>query len=330
MLFNNTAPSFGVQYVNKIVSEKKPLHPPHQGDPLFEKLKKYIQEVVILLVTINDNEKWAALHHLVPPMADGTPLAPKPVRWFDDVQNTTVTLGMFGGHKAALIQAKMGNDCRTEIENALDLMPNVQLLVAVGVAYGSKTCKYADVLVSTTIDGVGNVKYHNGKLLFCVGDDRFTRMADRVFQVFTRETQSWTITTGFKCSEKGRMPTVVTGQVISAPWLVNDENLLLKLFDNDPMAVGGEMEGQVIASIYNKLRSQPKPRQIDIVIIKGVASFADGNKEEERKWQLTAAMAAVGYTEYKLEETGQRVCKLQNMGLMYICSEYYFIECHCG
>lgn len=296
--------------MREILKEKNPIQPPNKGDPLFEQLKNYLQEVVVLLVTINDNEKWGVLAHLEKPKAEDKDLAPRPIHWFDDTHQVTLTLGTFGGYKAAVIQAKMGDDCRFEIENALNIMPNVQLLAAVGVAYGSKKYDFADVLVSTTIDGVGNVKYVNGKLIFRQGDNRFTRMTNRVFQIFTREVLSWTIETDFKCSKGGRHPKVVPGQIISTPWLVNDEDLLAKLFDNDPEAVGGEMEGQVISSIHNNLRVQQTPRQLDIVVIKGVADFADGNKEVAREWQLTAAIAAAGYAQYKLSKTGGSMCKL--------------------
>ena len=75
----------------------------------------------------------------------------------------------------------------------------------------------------------------------------------------------------------------------------------------DPKAVGGEMEGQVIAGIHNDLLDLNPPRKIDAIIIKGVADYADGNKH--RGWQMTAALAAIGYVEFKLKLTGGQVCK---------------------
>ena len=101
-------------------------------------LKDLLKEVV-LLVTINENEIWCALNFMTPPKSpDGKPIVSgaKPIDFYDPNLNALLTLGMFGGHKTALIQAKMGDDCRVEIENALQLLPNAQLVAGVGVAYG--------------------------------------------------------------------------------------------------------------------------------------------------------------------------------------------------
>ena len=69
------------------------------------------------------------------------------------------------------------------------------------------------------------------------------------------------------------------------------------------------MEGQVIAGIHNDLLNLTPPRKIDAIIIKGVADHADGQKH--KGWQMTAGLAAVGYTKFKLEQTGGQVCKLR-------------------
>ena len=77
--------------------------------------------------------------------------------------------------------------------------------------------------------------------------------------------------------------------------------------ENDPRAVGGEMEGQIIAGIHNDFLNLNPPRKIDAIIIKGVSDHADGNKH--KGWQMTAALAAIGYTKFKLERTQGQVCK---------------------
>lgn len=228
--------------------------------------------------------------------------------FYDPKLNTLLTLGMFGGHKTALIQAKMGDDCRLEIENALQLLLNVQLVAGVGVAYGRKDkTKFGDVLVSTTIDGIGNVRWDNGKLLFYQGDNRYTRTEQRAIEVFARQVDDWSTLTGFKATKSERVPKIHAKTIISAPWLVNDLDLLHKILLTNPRAVGGEMEGQVIAGIHNDLLNLTPPCKIDAIIIKGVADHADGQKH--KGWQMTAGLAAVGYTKFKLEQTGGQVCK---------------------
>ena len=78
----------------------------------------------------------------------------------------------------------MGDDARVEIENALKLVLNAQLMAGVGVAYGRKEkTQFGDVLVATTIDGIENIRWDNGSLLFYQGDNRYTRMEQRAIEV---------------------------------------------------------------------------------------------------------------------------------------------------
>ncbi len=68
-----------------------------------------------------------------------------------------------------------------------------------------------------------------------------------------------------------------------------------------PEAIGGEMEGVILVEIRKRLESRAPPRELGVIIIKGVADYADGSKGEE--WQLTAAMAAASYAKHRLEFT---------------------------
>ena len=67
------------------------------------------------------------------------------------------------------------------------------------------------------------------------------------------------------------------------------------------------MEGQELAHAQLHLKEKEK-RQVDFIVIKGVADFGDGSKD--KAWQLTASLAAVNYAEHKLCETaGSVYCK---------------------
>ena len=308
-------PFFGDEKKMEIIKTKLPYRPPSPNTQIYKQLEAFIQEVVILLVTINENEIWSALNYMKPPVSTtGSPLPSpsnkqRPMNFYDPKRSALLTLGMFGNHKTALIQAKMGDDARVEIENALELLPNAQLVAGVGVAYGRKDkTTFGDVLVATTIDGVGNVRWQNGKLYFYQGDNRFTRTEQRAIQVFAREVDDFATLTGFKVTKQGRAPLIHPKMIVSAPWLVNDLDILNKIMAIDPRAVGGEMEGQIIAGIHNDFLELNPPRKIDAIIIKGVADYADGNKH--KGWQMTAGLAAIGYVEFKLKQTGGQICKL--------------------
>ena len=173
-------PFYGNEMKIKIIKTKLPGRPPKPGTQLYNQLRNFMKKVVVLLVTINENEIWCGLNYMTPPVSSTGSKIPagnkaRPINFYDQKLNALLTLGMFGGHKTALIQAKMGDDARVEIENALKLLPNAQLVAGVGVAYGRKEkTKFGDVLVATTIDGIGNVRWDNGKLYFYQGDNRYT------------------------------------------------------------------------------------------------------------------------------------------------------------
>ena len=117
----------------------------------------------------------------------------------------------------------------------------------------------------------------------------------------------WATTTGFKVTKSRRVPNIHADMIVSMPWHINDLDILAKVIKNSPLAVGGEMEGQVIVGIHNDLLDLNPPKVIDVIIIKGVSNFADGNANTE--WDLTGALAAAGYMKFKLEQTDGQVCK---------------------
>lgn len=51
------------------------------------------------------------------------------------------------------------------------------------------------------------------------------------------------------------------------------------------VAIGGEMEGGELLEFHNDQKIK------GVIVIKGVADYADGKKEKD--WQFTAAMAAL-------------------------------------
>ena len=73
---------------------------------------------------------------------------------------------------------------------------------------------------------------------------------------------------------------------------MNDLDRLQKIKEPWRNYLGGEMEGWAQFDIP----------EVESIIIKGIADFADGKKND--KWQLTAAKSAVNYAHYKLEHHG--------------------------
>ena len=277
-------------------------------------VQRYCKEVQIVLQAANDTERLAIFSKLMPPVLyDGTK-SDQIVRFSTDFQGKNCsgeyTLGMFGGYKAALVHTEQGQKCRSLIEATIGLFSNVRIIIGVGVAYGSseKCTKLGDVLISEKIAELDTIKYKkNGSIIsrgiigevkdnlrthFCKGSTRFIEK--------------------FACTEgtPPRFAKTHVGCIISGSFLVDNEEIKLKLWDNATEAIGGEMEGHVLMDII-KQRDSCKFKAI---IIKGVCDYGDGTKE--KNWQLTAALAAVEYTHFRLELTQETLfSKLCNVVL---------------
>ena len=226
--------------------------------------------------------------------------AGKPIRWFDG--NILLILGFFADHRAALIQTRKGADCRHALLLSLQYLPNVKLIIGVGFAYGRRNkSELGDVLVSTCIDGVSNFRIVDGHIQFDEGSVRYTNTSTATENAFATLSSFWT---DFKCSTADRESKAHTGVIISSPMLVNDRGALDDFLSNNQRFIGGEMEGQELAHAQRRLKENDE-RQVDFIIIKGVADFGDGKKE--KSWQLTASLAAASYAEHKLSQTGGKV-----------------------
>ena len=291
-------PKFDENSQKQIVTHKSPIRTPAQHR---ESLKRYISQVTVLLHTVKEEELLAACSHLSTPLENSG--VNRPISWFDG--NISLTLGIFGGHKAALIQSSKGADCRHALLSSLQYLPNVKVIIGLGFAYGrKKKSALGDVLISTYVDGVSNFRIEGGRMKFDEGRVRYTSPSTKTANVFTTGTSLWT---SFKCSTANRKSKAHAGVLISTPMLLNDRKALDDLLTNNERFIGGEMEGQELAHAQLHLKEKEN-REIDIVVIKGVADFGDGTKE--KAWQLTASLAAASYAAHKLYETAGTVyCK---------------------
>ena len=290
-------PKFGINDQKQIVTKRSPTSASAENRVYLE---RYVSKVTILLHTVKDEEMLAACNHLSSPLENGD--IDIPIHWFNHDGSISLTLGKFGGYNAAVIQTNKGADCRHSLLPCLQYLSNVKLVIGLGFAYGQRSkSELGDVLISTYIDGVSNFRIEDHRIKFDEGRARYTSASTITANVFTRGTSLWT---GFKCSTADRESIAHPGVLISTPMLVNDRSALDDFLKNNERFIGGEMEGQELVQAQVYLRENGK-REIDLIVIKGVADFGDGKKEKD--WQLTASLAAASYTEYKLLQTGGRV-----------------------
>lgn len=306
--------------------QKNPRAQPSASEKkLRNNLQKLCKEVDIIILTVNDNEKWAVLYFMEPP--PGIKHNGKPLDKVIDVHEpNNICLGMFGGYKCAMVQTEMGADCRLEVEKAIEEFPQAQLVLLIGVALDCYPEKHmlGDVLVSKVIDGVGNIKYDADGWIICrPSRTRMHHVSQKFKNVFARGKDTWSDGEGFTCTKGGRQSQVHPGLLFSTTSLIDHQSTLNKIRSTTSSeAVGGEMEGVVVVDVQQNLaeRSKSTSRNLDVVVIKGAADFADGNKD--KTWQFTAALAATHYAKHKLVLTNQNLfiteCKLYQCIYVYV------------
>ena len=259
--------------------EKIPNNYPKEDSKEYQELEKFSSEVELILLTINDHEYHAAAIHMEKPPGGFNRAVFVP-------GNGNRVVGVFGGMKTVLIQSRVGSDCDTYIQQAIDTFPKAQFVIAVGVCYAFDRSKYqcGDVLVSKQICNLLNSKFEDGKIL---NRGTIVDVADKL----TRFCMDLGVF-NFEVTDK-RQCKVYSGRLASLPFLVNDKDKKEAIRACVTELIGGEMEGCTLLKFH---KNYPKK---GVIIIKGVVDYADGSKSKE--WQFTSAKAAVCYTLFKLE-----------------------------
>ena len=232
----------------------------------------------------------AACYYLSSPIQNSD--TDRPIHWLDG--NISLILGIFAGHKAALIQTDIHS---TTLLSSLQYMPNVQVVIGLGVASGQRNVSdLGDVLVSTSVHGISfkGGKMQPSKELII---DTSLSVAGKVF---ASEVSHWS---GFKCSKADRKSKVHTGSLISIP-LDHQGADIDTLLKGDKNLIGKETEGHKIAHTLLYLKEKEN-RLVDFVMIMGVMDY--GSRVKMRSWLLTASLAAVSYAQHKLLNTNSSV-----------------------
>ena len=259
----------------------------------------FAKQVVLILHTCNNTEFRAALERLEPPTTeDDNKIKDRPIVY----PQTGLVVGWFAGYRAAVVMTEQGNKCRGILIEALtciESFPNAQVIVGAGIAYANdRTCKLGDVLISDQIETFLPYKQKDGEI-----KNRGPRepVGPNVTRVFINPAKDWSDRKYFTCSADKRKSVACVGCIISTPILVSDETLRDKLRKYNPNPIGGEMEGWVLLELRSTLKHLFQ-KDIEVIVIKGVADYGDNKKED--KWQWTAAKAAIDCIHYCLKKSG--------------------------
>ena len=276
--------------MSEIEEENKPQCAPADRQ---EEIKEYLSKVVVLLHTVKKEELVAVYKYIKPPM-NGFENAVK----FPLNERMSIVLGKFGNRDAALLQTEKSEECKDKIRVALNRLQNVQLVIGVGFAYGRRgKCEFGDVLVSKVIYGVKTIRVEKyGIKLEGVHVRNDMRRVIEVFATGPMTHKLASVTVGHQ-----RKPKVLADTIMSSIMLVNHPRRVVDVLKHDTRSIGGEMEGKAVADLVLSYLDDTPRREIDFVIIKGVADFGDGTIG--KPWQVTASFAAASFAEDKLKKT---------------------------
>ena len=274
-------------------------HSPKANASVNDKLLK--REVELILLTCNENEKWAVYEKLQP-----TKHAISKVRLERALyipENDTV-IGTFAGYTVAVLTTEQGKRSERELKKALNIFPKAHAIIGVGVGYGKNqdSIKLADVMVSDLIEEASQVlavqKSTKEQITIAQCGGRIP-ITTELLRYFKSKTMEWHTENAFRVSKDGRISQAKVGTVVSCGTLMTSRDLRDQYMDLTARTVGGEMEGSSLLNMIEWM--QDDQRQLSVIIVKGVADYGDHQKE--KKWQFTAAKAAVDFIHYCLEKT---------------------------
>ena len=295
---DNSEPKFANSERGSVMKNNDPvtLHTHQTDETTMRAVRLFARQVVVILHTCNDNEYWAALERLEPPTKEDR----------SDIRDRAIiypqigsVIGWFAGYRAAVVRTQQGNKCRDELSKALtESFPNGHVIIGAGIAYANnRKRKFADVLISDQVEDFVQYKKVGGEMINSGPREQIGANVQRVFESSARD---WTDMKPFPCTDDNLRTSVVhIGCIVSAPTLVKDEVLREQLMKHTPNAIGGEMEGWVLIGLKRTLSEH---KNIEVIVIKGVADYGDFKKGD--KWQWTAAKAAIDCIHYCLEKSG--------------------------
>jgi len=287
-------PLYTEDYKSEIIKKHKP-----KPDPAVN-IHPLMGMVKLILLTCNENEKLAVYEKMNPPIVGSSR---SPLKRALYVPQHDLVIGIFAGYTVAVLTTEQGKKADIPLKTALDLFQNAEAIIAVGVGYGKgdDSIKFADVMVSDHIENASQVSM--------VGtNDHDTHVEARGGRLpiknellrYFKCASDWYHENGFQVSKDGRKSQAQVGTIVSCETLVRAISLRDEYMSLMAKSVGGEMEGCSLLNMIEWMEQERRP--LSVIVIKGVADYGDNRKD--KRWQLTAAKAAVDFVYYCLEQTG--------------------------
>lgn len=280
---------FPLDHIEEINRNHAPKQAPEEGTEEYKAVLTFAKSVTIVIQSCNENEYYAALASIEPPDIKTQPALNRAIKYPD--ADLTIVLGSFAGCTAAIAWTGQGISCQSDLRRVLKCFPNTKAILGLGVAYGmDRKTRFGDVLVAKQITDYSEGRIERGTI---VGRGETRNTSEALKKIFCKDRVCWK----FRCTVQGREAKAVIGQLVSGPHLLDDNDIKQGIKKQLPNAIGGEMEGWVLY-----MHIQKEFPNVRAIIIKGVVDYADGTKD--KRWQLTAAMAAVHYAHFQMKRNG--------------------------
>ncbi|XP_019850955.1 PREDICTED: uncharacterized protein LOC109581343 isoform X2 [Amphimedon queenslandica] len=207
-----------------------------------------------------------------------------------DIDGLIIYVGSYGKTKVMVTMTAPAKNKQGPVHAAvittkiLERFTSIKYVVAIGVCFGkgpSKDQKLGDVVVSDEIFNF--VSKRRGV------DDDSQRGGNHTLRHDTVNI--------FKKLKMPRKIKVLQGGIVSTADLIDNPGIKEELFKKFPNAIAGEMEGiGVVTAIEYTLQ------RVDVIVIKGIGDWGDGNKEATKGWKPFAARAAAHYVHNVLNQ----------------------------
>ena len=261
--------------------------------------EQLLDQVILLLLTVNDNEDNAVLCYLEP--LPGHTDIYKYMQCDDagiQTQHAIYLIGKYGTCPTAVRQIKPGPEiggATTAPNLAFHCFKKLKAIIGVGVACGvEKRVKICDVLVADKIKNYDQARLQEEGPL----DRGYTiPTSDLLSSIFRQKGVKW-LGDDIKnrIDESGILePKIKQGLILSGPYLIDDKDVKKDLIQNfAPEAIGIEMEAACLFKATHGV-------QVHITIVKAVCDFGDGNKKKH--FQPTAALLAASCVERYFDDS---------------------------
>ena len=254
-----------------------------------------VEDIDVLLMTATEIELRGVMGYLKPPK-DATKIIETVTKG-----NKPFFIGKYGQYIVAVgksAPAKSHQGLLKAFDITQDIMETVKphFVIAVGICYGmDQKVQFGDIVVSDFVGDLTNLRQT------CLPDgSKIIQLRNSQPPAGVTLVHQFGNSAGFKMQyHKNKLVKVHCGPIIARSDLVDDNEYKEGLKNLRSDALAGEMEG---AGIMAAAANAKYDARVEAIIIKAVADWGDGRKNECADWKPFASHAVAQYVHYILNK----------------------------